>query len=456
MNDRLLLLDGHSLAYRAWFALPVENFATTTGQPTNAVYGFTAMLINVLRDEKPTRVAVAFDRGEPTFRHEKYVEYKAGRTKAPDEFRSQISLIFEVLDALGIRHLSAAGYEADDIIATLATQAEQDGDDVLIVSGDRDTFQLISDKTTVLYNSRGVSDMRRYDPAALLEKYGLTPAQYPDFAALRGDPSDNLPSIPGVGEKTATKWITDFGSLENLVNRVDEVKGKAGDALREHLGNVLNNRELTTLLRDLPEQVVGVTPADLRPEPWDREKIHQLFDTLQFRVLRDRLYATFPDGLPGAIAAGGAPASPASAKPTAFEVDASVLGPGGGPRLARRTRIARTDGACSERHLAGRRGPGDRHRDRRPRWHGRLPRPGRTHPRRRARPGGVAGVGGSPQGAARRQGADARAGIARVRSAWTHLRHRARRVPRAARPADLRSRRPGAALPGQGAERPRR
>ena len=166
----------------------------------------------------------------------------------------------------------------------------------------------------MLYNSRGVSDMKRYDPAGLLEKYGLTPAQYPDFAALRGDPSDNLPSIPGVGEKTATKWITDFGSLENLVNRVDEVKGKAGDALREHLGSVLNNRELTTLLRDLPEQVVGATPADLRPEPWDREKIHQLFDTLQFRVLRDRLYQTFPDGLPGAIAAGPPPPRPPPAR----------------------------------------------------------------------------------------------------------------------------------------------
>jgi DNA polymerase I len=335
VNDRLLLLDGHSLAYRAWFALPVENFATTTGLPTNAVYGFTAMLINVLRDEKPTRVAVAFDRGEPTFRHEKYVEYKAGRTKAPDEFRGQISLIFEVLDALGIRHLSAPGYEADDIIATLATQAEQAGSDVLIVTGDRDTFQLISDKTTVLYNSRGVSDMKRYDPAGLLEKYGLTPAQYPDFAALRGDPSDNLPSIPGVGEKTATKWITEFGSLENLVNRVGEVKGKAGDALREHLGSVLNNRELTTLLRDLPEQVVGATPADLAPQAMDREKVHQLFDTLQFRVLRDRLYQTFPDGLPGAIRAGATAATDGAApavggtgaKPTAFEVDASVLGP---------------------------------------------------------------------------------------------------------------------------------
>ena len=327
MNDRLLLLDGHSLAYRAWFALPVENFATTTGQPTNAVYGFTAMLINVLRDEKPTRVAVAFDRSEPTFRHEKYVEYKAGRTKAPDEFRSQISLIFEVLDALGIRHLSVAGFEADDIIATLATRAEQQGDEVLIVTGDRDTFQLVSDKVTVLYNSRGVSDMKRYDPAGLQEKYGLTPAQYPDFAALRGDPSDNLPSIPGVGEKTATKWITEYGSLENLVNRVGEVKGKAGDALREHLGDVLNNRELTTLIRDLPQDAIGASPDDLRPEPWDREKIHQLFDTLQFRVLRDRLYQTFPDGLPGAPKSPAAAAAVAAGGSGKFEVDASVLGP---------------------------------------------------------------------------------------------------------------------------------
>jgi DNA polymerase I len=327
VTDTLLLLDGHSLAYRAFFALPVENFATTTGQPTNAVYGFTAMLINVLRDEKPTRVAVAFDRSEPTFRHEQYVEYKAGRTKAPDEFRSQVSLIFEVLDALGIRHLSASGYEADDIIATLATEAEAAGDSVLIVTGDRDAFQLVSDSTTVLYNSRGVSDMKRYDPAGLLEKYGLTPAQYPDFAALRGDPSDNLPSIPGVGEKTATKWILEYGSLENLVNRVDEVKGKVGDALREHLGNVLRNRQLTTLLRDLPEDVVGAVPADLAPVPWSRDTIHQLFDTLQFRVLRDRLYQTFPDGLPGAPRSAASSAAATAGAAEGFEVDASVLGP---------------------------------------------------------------------------------------------------------------------------------
>jgi DNA polymerase-1 len=329
VTDRLLLLDGHSLAYRAFFALPVENFATTTGQPTNAVYGFTAMLINVLRDEKPTRVAVAFDRGEPTFRHEQYVEYKAGRTKAPDEFRSQISLIFEVLDALGIRHLSAPGYEADDIVATLATQASAEGSDVLIVTGDRDTFQLIDDHVTVLYNSRGVSDMKRYDPVSLVEKYGLTPAQYPDFAALRGDPSDNLPSIPGVGEKTATKWIVEFGSLENLVNRVDEVKGKAGDALRANLGNVLRNRQLTQLICDLPPDTVGAVPADLAPVRWDRNTIHQLFDTLQFRVLRDRLYTTFPDGLPGAPAVAGADAAGGgAAEVQGFDVDASVLAPG--------------------------------------------------------------------------------------------------------------------------------
>ena len=347
VTDRLLLLDGHSLAYRAFFALPVENFATTTGQPTNAVYGFTAMLINVLRDEKPTRVAVAFDRSEPTFRHEQYVEYKAGRTKAPDEFRSQISLIFEVLDALGIRHLSAPGYEADDIIATLATQASAAGDDVLIVTGDRDTFQLIDDHVTVLYNSRGVSDMKRYDPVTLVEKYGLTPAQYPDFAALRGDPSDNLPSIPGVGEKTATKWIVEFGSLENLVNRVDEVKGKAGDALRENLGNVLRNRQLTQLICDLPTETVGATPDDLAPARSDRNTVHELFDTLQFRVLRDRLYSTFPDGLPGAPAQGAGDAAGQRSRARGLRGRRVRPRPGTGRRLAGNPWLGRTVRACT-------------------------------------------------------------------------------------------------------------
>ncbi|HEX6524780.1 MAG TPA: DNA polymerase I [Streptosporangiaceae bacterium] len=322
--ERLLLLDGHSLAYRAFFALPMENFSTTTGQPTNAVYGFTAMLINVLRDEKPTHIAVAFDRSEPTFRHEQYVEYKAGRSKAPDEFRSQVSLIFEVLDVLGIPRLSVAGYEADDIIATLATRAEAEGMDTLIVTGDRDTFQLVSDHTTVLYNSRGVSDMRRFDPASLFEKYGLTPAQYPDFAALRGDNSDNLPGIPGVGEKTATKWIVEFGSLEELVNRVDEVKGRAGDALREHLASVIRNRHITQLIRDM---TLDVGPRDLAPEPWDRERIHQLFDTLQFRVLRERLYQTLPHGIAAHAAGDAGPAPVVTPQPekSAFDVVSVLL-----------------------------------------------------------------------------------------------------------------------------------
>ena len=211
--ERLLLLDGHSLAYRAFFALPPENFSTTTGQPTNAVYGFTAMLINVLRDEQPTHVAVAFDRSEPTFRHEQYVEYKANRRETPADFRSQLSLIFEVLDALGIPRLSVAGYEADDIIATLTVAATEAGMDVLIVSGDRDNLQLVNDHVTVLMTRRGISDMTRFTPEEVEAKYGLTPAQYPDFAALRGDPSDNLPNIPGVGEKTAARWVAEFGSL---------------------------------------------------------------------------------------------------------------------------------------------------------------------------------------------------------------------------------------------------
>jgi DNA polymerase I len=319
VTDKLLLLDGHSLAYRAFFALPLENFSTTTGQPTNAVYGFTAMLINVLRDEKPTHVAVAFDRSEPTFRHEQYVEYKANRRETPEDFRSQLSLIFEVLDALGVTRLSKPGFEADDVIATLATQATSEGMQTLIVTGDRDSLQLVNSDVTVLMTGRGVSDLRRYTPEAVFEKYGLTPEQYPDFAALRGDPSDNLPGIPGVGEKTATKWITEFGSLTSLVERVDEVKGKAGDALREHLGNVLRNRQLTELLRDVP---LEAGPHDLKPSPWDREVIHQLFDTLQFRVLRDRLYQTLPDGING-VSASHAPEPEAMG---AFEVETAVLG----------------------------------------------------------------------------------------------------------------------------------
>jgi DNA polymerase-1 len=322
-RDRLLLLDGHSLAYRAFFALPAENFSTTTGQPTNAVYGFTAMLINVLRDEQPTHVAVAFDRSEPTFRHEQYVEYKANRRETPADFRGQLSLIFEVLDALGIPRLSVAGYEADDILATLATLANSAGMQVLIVTGDRDALQLVNDDITVLMTRRGISDMTRFTPEEVTAKYGLTPVQYPDFAAIRGDPSDNLPNIPGVGEKTAAKWVAEFGSLTEIVDRIGEIKGKAGDALRERLGDVLRNRRLTELARDVP---LDSGPHDLRPVPWNRDQIHQLFDTLQFRVLRDRLYTTLPNGIDWA-----APdPEPGAGEGTGHAFDIEVSRPGAG------------------------------------------------------------------------------------------------------------------------------
>ncbi|GAA2408284.1 DNA polymerase I [Actinomadura vinacea] len=310
-NDRLLLLDGHSLAYRAFFALPVENFSTTDGQPTNAVYGFTSMLINVLRDEEPTHIAVAFDRSEPTFRHEQYVEYKAGRQKTPDEFRSQVSLIFEVLDALRVPRLSVAGFEADDIIATLSVQATEAGMKTLIVTGDRDAFQLVNDDVTILYPVRGVSELARMDPAAVQAKYGVPPERYRELAALVGETSDNLPGVPGVGPKTAAKWLTKYDGLDALVEQVEEIKGKAGDNLREHLGQVLRNHQINKLDCEVG---LELAPPQLSMGQWDREEIHTLFDSLQFRVLRERLYATL------------SPAEPEADE--GFEVDRQRLEPG--------------------------------------------------------------------------------------------------------------------------------
>jgi DNA polymerase I len=291
----LMLLDGNSLAYRAFYALPAENFKTQGGLTTNAVYGFTAMLINLLRDEQPSHIAAAFDVSRQTFRVDKYPEYKAGRSATPDEFRGQIDITKEVLVALGITVLAEPGFEADDLIATLATQAEDDGYRVLVVTGDRDSLQLVSDDVTVLYPRKGVSELTRFTPEAVVEKYGLTPQQYPDFAALRGDPSDNLPGIPGVGEKTATKWIAEYGSLQALVDNVDTVKGKVGDALRANLSSVVLNRELTDLVKDVP---LAQTPDTLRMQPWDRDQIHRLFDDLEFRVLRDRLFDTLASADP--------------------------------------------------------------------------------------------------------------------------------------------------------------
>jgi DNA polymerase-1 len=288
-RPRLLLLDGHSLAYRAFFALPVENFSTTTGQHTNAVYGFTSMLINVLRDEQPTHVGVAFDVSRQTFRSEEYSDYKANRSTSPSEFSGQVSLVKEVLAALRIRMVEKDGYEADDVIGTLATQAVAEGFEVLICSGDRDSFQLVGETATVLYPSRGVSEMARITPDAVMERYGVEPARYPEIAALVGESSDNLPGVPGVGPKTAAKWINQYDGLDNVIANADQIKGKAGDSFREHLGDVIRNRRLNALVCDLD---LTATPTDLAAQPWDRQEVHKLFDSLEFRVLRDRLFQT--------------------------------------------------------------------------------------------------------------------------------------------------------------------
>ncbi|QKG20238.1 DNA polymerase I [Actinomadura verrucosospora] len=294
-RPRLLLLDGHSLAYRAFYALPVENFSTTAGQPTNAVYGFANMLANALRDERPTHLAVAFDVSRRTFRTEAFPGYKATRSRSPEEFGSQLGLLDDLLGAMNVPVLRAPGYEADDVIATLTARAVADGLDVLVVTGDRDALQLVSGDVTVLYFYRTASEMIRYTPEAVEAKYGLTPAQYPDFAALRGDPSDNLPGIPGIGEKTAAKWVREYGSLAALLERADEVKGKAGERLRAALETVRLNRRLTELVRDVD---LPVDVADLRRRPYDIAAFTSLLDDLEFRnaSLRQRLFAADPGG----------------------------------------------------------------------------------------------------------------------------------------------------------------
>jgi DNA polymerase-1 len=310
-RPRLLLLDGHSLAYRAFFALPVENFSTTTGQHTNAVYGFTSMLINVLRDEKPTHLAVAFDVSRQTFRLAEYAEYKAGRNKTPTEFSSQLPLIEEVLQALRIPFLKKDGFEADDIIATLATQALADDMEVLILTGDRDSIQLVTDTSTVLYPMRGVSDLARMTPEWVQNKYGVPPERYPEIAALVGETSDNLPGVPGVGVGYAAKWINQYDGLDNVVLHADEIPGKKGEALRAHLGDVLRNRQLNRLVTDLD---LELRPTDLAVQPWDRTEVHTLFDGLEFRVLRDRLFETLE--------------SEEDVDGPGFDLDGDVLAPG--------------------------------------------------------------------------------------------------------------------------------
>ncbi|WP_038605668.1 DNA polymerase I [Corynebacterium atypicum] len=294
VTHRLLLIDGHSMAFRAFYALPVEKFSTSGGQHTNAVYGFLSMLAGIVRDEEPDRMAVAFDVGRHTFRTDLFPEYKAQREAAPEEFRGQVELIREILGTLGITTLSMENFEADDILATLATQAREDDgiDQTLIVTGDRDYLQLVDGKTTVLYPTRGVSQLHRFTPQAVEEKYGLSPQQYPDFAALRGDPSDNLPKIPGVGEKTAQKWIVKYGDLNNLLDHADEIGGKVGGNLRERLDQVRLNRKLTQMVTDLQ---LGVGPADLAMSEAKVAEVAEKFDELEFGTqLRERVLAVIP------------------------------------------------------------------------------------------------------------------------------------------------------------------
>ncbi|QJU53579.1 DNA polymerase I [Herbiconiux sp. KACC 21604] len=305
----LLVIDGHSLAFRAFYALPVDSFSTRDGQHTNAIHGFLAMLINLLKAEKPTHLAVAFDVSRFSFRTREYAEYKGTRGETPPEFIGQVPLLQECLHALGIVTIEKEDFEADDILATLATQGREAGYRVLVVSGDRDTIQLVNDDVTLLYPSRqGVSDLTRYDEAKVLDRYGIRPEQYPDIAALVGETSDNLPGVPKVGEKTAVKWLNQFGSLDAILEHRDEIGGVVGNNLREHVDDVVRNRKLNRLLTDV-ELPVG--PDDLERRPADEQLVREVFARLEFRTLLDRVLKL--EGFSGDSEVGAAAATAAAA-----------------------------------------------------------------------------------------------------------------------------------------------
>ncbi len=282
---RLALLDGHSLAFRAFYALPAD-LATPDGRPTNAVFGFTSMVIKLLGDDRPEAMAVAWDTPEPTFRDRAYAAYKATRKAAPDLFRSQLPLIDEVADALGMRQFRVPGVEADDVIATLARRAARGGWEVLVVTGDRDAFQLVGGPIKVVYTRRGISDTVLADAGWVQERYGVSPAQYPDYAALRGDASDNLPGVPGVGEKTATRLVADYGSLDQIYAHLEDQPPRLRESLAVSREQVFLNRELTRLVEDVP---VDAEPDELRLRPWDPARVREVFDGLAFRSLWQRL-----------------------------------------------------------------------------------------------------------------------------------------------------------------------
>ncbi|GAA1653692.1 DNA polymerase I [Microbacterium flavum] len=315
----LLVVDGHSLAYRAFFALPVDNFSTKDGQHTNGIYGFLSMFVNLVKAEKPTHLAVAFDTSRHSFRTDEYPEYKANRSESPAEFKGQIPLLQDCLAAMNVQVLTKEGVEADDILATLATEGAAEGFDVLVCSGDRDTIQLVTEDVTLLYPSvQGVSQLKRYTPDSVVEKYGLPPANYPDIAALVGETSDNLPGVPKVGEKTAVKWITQWGSLDALLENADKITGVVGGNLRAHLDDVRRNRALNALLRDVE---LPVEPADLEVRPIDAQAVRDIFARLEFRTLLPRVFeamATDADDMAAASA-------PAVAAPVPAELAADDL-----------------------------------------------------------------------------------------------------------------------------------
>jgi DNA polymerase-1 len=334
---RLLLIDGYSVAFRAFYGVR-GNFTTSTGQPTNAVFGFTNTLIALLRDEAPTHVAVAWDVSRTSFRTAEYADYKATRGETPPEFSGQADLIKAVLEALRIRSVECPGYEADDILATLATQGAAAGYDVYVWSGDRDTIQLVDERVTLLYPQQGKGTLAHYTPAGIEQWQGLPPAQYPELAALVGEASDNLPGVPGVGPKTAVKWLTQFGGLDQLLARADEVPGKAGESLRAHVADVVRNRRLNALVRDLD---LPVAVEDLARQPWDREAVRQIFDLLEFRALRTRLEEI-------------GPADETAADLDQAAVAVTVLEPGHVGEWLRRHAVAESGDTVTGLDLAGR------------------------------------------------------------------------------------------------------
>jgi len=281
------------MAFRAFFALPADKFITSSGAYTNAVHGFTSMLATLITNEKPTHVGVAFDAGSHTFRTDEYPEYKGGRNATPEEFKGQVPLIKEVLASMNVKFLEKDMFEADDILATWSHEATENGMEVLVCSGDRDAFQLVNENVTVLYPVKGVSELKRYTPDAVEEKYGVRPENYPDLAALTGETADNIPGVPGVGPKTAAKWINQFGSLEEILTQAETIKGKVGESLRAHVDQVRRNRQINRLLTDVD---LAIMPADLGMAPWNREEMNKIFDVLEFRTLRERLFALMPAG----------------------------------------------------------------------------------------------------------------------------------------------------------------